>query len=84
MRIATRELESRSLTNSDIFAEAKMRTACVTTNGHLRIILQDMGFEPMRITTLRPQRSPLTSWVILHIPFGKKKVLPRVERGFQE
>jgi hypothetical protein len=27
--------------------------------------LQDMGFEPMRFSALRPELSPLTTWVIL-------------------
>jgi hypothetical protein len=27
--------------------------------------LQDVGFEPTRMTPLRPQRSPVTTWVIL-------------------
>ena len=30
-------------------------------------ILQDMGFEPMSIAALRPERSPVTTWVILHL-----------------
>ena len=29
--------------------------------------MQDMGFEPMCITALAPQASPLTTWVILQM-----------------
>ena len=70
MRLAPRELESRSLTNSDIFAErqdplkfayeldvAVRILGGLFTGSHLK--LQDMGFEPMRIAPPRPQRGPL-------------------------
>ena len=82
MRLSPCELESHSLTNSDIFA-----VPCGRRTGSLKSILrfgscctdpgwtvdrqppelQDMGFEPMRISPLAPQASPVTTWVILHM-----------------
>ena len=53
MRLAPRELESRSLTT---------RTSSL---GPFRDKLQDVGFEPTRFSTPRPQRGPVTTWVIL-------------------
>ena len=75
MRIATRELESRTLTNSVIFALFVLfvKWSCLEYGGwtverQSPPKVQDKGFEPLSIAARRPQRRPLTTWVILLDP----------------
>ncbi len=66
-QISLRELESRALTTRPSSLKGYrihvqlIRVPCCTNPW----VLQDVGFEPTRIAAPRPQRGPVTTWVIL-------------------
>lgn len=76
-RIASRELESRALTARP---SSRSLSFGFRQGEEITCLLQDMGFEPMRIAPPRPQRGPLTSWVILlgQVPMKTNKQCLRV------